>query len=320
MFIAAGLVLSIACDASRHQTCAVDESGQQCRGVQLASSPGIWRFDDFLSEGQVSYLVARMGECEWGPCEGSAHVHIELKQCGHVPVGEDPNLLAILAQIEAVWGADTSQVTSLPVVRYKPGAPSTLLHVDHYVGGTTPDASMLFYLSTTPGGVAQTLFPTLGLAVQPVAGTLLSWLNHERGTGALHPDAAHAVDAYPADAEGDRLAMQIPVQLRSAGGEVEAWYEPLVAARPGGNRTAHGLHARIATTGWVADFNAVQKIADIYGIISSLRATNNPADEINPPETLSEWNSWCDRIGCGGVADRRLLFAAQLPCPKGCVP
>ena len=144
-----------------------------------------------------------------------------------------------------MWGADTAGITSLPVVRYKPGAPATPLHVDRYAGRgrAIPDASMLFYLSTTPAGVAQTLFPSLGLAVQPVAGTLLSWLNHELGTGAPHPDAAHAVGAYPSDAEGDRYAMQIPVQLRSAGGGAGAWYEPLVAARPGGNRTAHGLHA-----------------------------------------------------------------------------
>lgn len=87
--------------------------------------------------------------------------------------------------------------------------------------------TMLFHLSGTPEGVAQTLFPGLGLSVQPVAGTLLTWLNV--GTDGPRPEAVHAVDALPAES-GSRLVLQVPVQLHPAGKPTSC------------HRTAHASH------------------------------------------------------------------------------
>lgn len=102
--------------------------------------------------------------------------------------------------------------------------------------------------------------------------------------------------------------MQIPVQLRSAGGGAGAWYEPLVAARPGGNRTAHGLHAGngdLRVTDWFAD--------NLFLSTSEQPGTDNKAAEAPNATEPKVCPKDC-------VAGRRLLFSAQPPCPEDCVP
>ena len=101
-------------------------------GVLLAPSAGVWRFDGFLSNAQVEHILSRMpsDDSSWHPCD--PHTPSSFRECAHVPVGSDPTLLSLLTQIGAVWGADTSGIASLPVVRLKPGAPALPAHVDHY--------------------------------------------------------------------------------------------------------------------------------------------------------------------------------------------
>ena len=70
-------------------------------------------------------------------------------------------------------------------------------------------------LTEVPEGTARTRFDSSsvkGLAVQPAAGRLLSWLNTD-ASGEPVLEAEHYVEALPEDAQRDRIALQIPMSL-----------------------------------------------------------------------------------------------------------
>ena len=120
------------------------------------------------------------------------------------------------AHIGKIWGVDAA-VSTLPLFRYNPGSAAMPPHVDHMPDGRISDVSNILHLSGAPAGHGRTLFPALGIEVDPKPGALLSWRNTD-AAGRPLADAAHAVEPLPASARAPRVSNQLAL-LRGARGE-----------------------------------------------------------------------------------------------------
>ena len=177
----------------------------------IVPSPGIWKIPDFLSIDEVLVLKESLDdEAEDGRFENCVGYGIQnqldCKKCFRLTLDncrddECPLLSKIFERIRAIWPTESPQSDYLYVQRHEPGCSETKFHVDVTDSKTAAVSStQVLYLSNGGGKV---YFPNAlpqKTAVEPVAGTLLTWLN-------VHPDgteneaAYHGVEANPMDAD-----------------------------------------------------------------------------------------------------------------------
>ena len=177
----------------------------------VVPSPGIWRIPNFLSIDEVLALKESLDdEAEDGrfeTCVGyGIHEHLDCKKCFRLTLDncrddECALLSEIFERIRAIWPTESPQSDYLYVQRYEPGCGQTSVHVDVTESMTAAVSStQVFYLSSGGGKV---YFPNAlpqKTAVEPVAGTLLTWLN-VNPDGTENEAAYHGVETNPMDAD-----------------------------------------------------------------------------------------------------------------------
>ena len=186
---------------------------------QLHASPNVWLHETFWSKSTVNHLIAKLpaNAKEWTPCVGQSADYTS-KQCTLLTVTNDSLLEAAVAKIGVAWDIDVSRliIGGLPVIRYLPGAPAVGVHGDRGADGLVPNATLLVYLTGADdpdqmrGADGQTFFPHVGLRISPQQGAVLSFQNTD-SMGAPDMAAQHGVGAIPAQANTNRLVVQIPV-------------------------------------------------------------------------------------------------------------
>ena len=196
-------------------------------GEKLHGNYSVYLTRDVLSHRSVEHLIGLLpagNSPSWTPCVGQ-RLEFMSKRCTLLNVTGDKVLQAALATISSTWNIDTSRLATggLPIIRYLPGAPAVGVHGDKGASGYVPNATIVLYLTdaedaSTPHAdgekegptAGQTYFPNLGIAVTPVRGSALSFVNVD-AHGVPHPAGRHGVAAIPSSAKGDRLVVQIPI-------------------------------------------------------------------------------------------------------------
>jgi len=188
---------------------------------QLHATPSIYLSEDFACNRTVTHLLHKLAiaESAWTPCIGQTQ-EFATKRCTLLPVGEDSQLRALLAQIESAFQVSTDRLVEggLPIIRYVPGAPAVGVHGDIGASGVVPNMTLVLYLTDAEHGDGHTHFPHLGVSVAPKRGAILSFAN----VGADgHPDAnsKHGVTQVSKYASRDRMVVQIPILLQVGGSD-----------------------------------------------------------------------------------------------------
>lgn len=207
-------VLLLAGVAAILSVAAADLSRPSGEPTRLHATQPIWLSEGFLSSARVEQIVARLKaepEDAWQPCIGQT-TQFASKKCMLLPVGGDQALHAALSKIEAAWDVDVSPLreAGLPIIRYVPGAPSVGVHGDRSASGLVPNATLVVYLTDDEYGSGQTFFPNVGVKVNPLRGSILSFTNVD---AAGEPDAGskHGVESVSPKASSDRIVVQIPI-------------------------------------------------------------------------------------------------------------
>jgi len=192
----------------------------------VSLAPRLWLTRRLLSGADAESLRKDVEASVHYPCPRQERLW-PLKRCAKLPVSA-----SLHARLREAWpalhlGAMTTIAASIDVAGGS--ADRTWRHHAHAdvfpereMGARGPDMTAVVYLSEAPAGhpadlAAPTVFPRLGVAVSPEAGSMLSWANvHDDGTA--DPDAQHGVGPY-AVVRGTlppRVALHIPISLNAA--------------------------------------------------------------------------------------------------------
>jgi len=191
-------------------------------GLELSSSPPLWKFKGFMEPGEVHAVLTRLLNSEFDACNRTAYEHKTLKgrSCARVPVHEEPGLQTFLARLGDVFQADISHASQIYAVRYKPGSPGVPAHVDKYHDKSRNDLSILVYLNTaTHPSSGLTVFGKANVTVHPESGTVLAWMSS-------HSDSEHILSPVLAEETHDRFVLQIGLNL----GRADLFEVPSIAA------------------------------------------------------------------------------------------
>jgi hypothetical protein len=225
-------------------TDATDALAAALGGDALSASPAIHVVDKFVSEKLTQRLIDALPPREtWQPCE--LEEDVEGKTCTHLVV--TPEVVPLLEALASVTSASTfADWTHVPVVRLAPGKAGTkasaahtdCMGYDKHGQPLTHDLSVVLYL--TPGPAVH--FPSAKVTVPAEAGRLL----------AFDPTAMHYVDAMAADADAERLTIQIPLTRRETafGVAIEAMPRPFMMLLQAAKFISAGMTAMaLAETG-----------------------------------------------------------------------
>ncbi|EOD40946.1 hypothetical protein EMIHUDRAFT_250969 [Emiliania huxleyi CCMP1516] len=135
-----GSLLAASSDGGSRQCSASGDVGTQ---LDSSSAVDLELHHHFLQPQELLDLQQRASavpEADWLPCScrAEAATAVLAKECAHVDVGQDPVAAGVLGRLAMLTGSSTSLET-LPLVRYRPGATATPLHVDHLPDGARVD-------------------------------------------------------------------------------------------------------------------------------------------------------------------------------------
>lgn len=201
-------------------------------GVELASNPGIWSFDDFITEEEEATLLALVEKYGYelnmyGPCKHAKRHPVnahpsrgkicfmispdnvcegpyDISDCATKTHADDSEFVSyLLSKFKNMWSVP---VEPYPYAKFQlstGGTPPVDLHMDN-------EKSISFVLYLSDGG-AKMIFPNANVTVTPKRRTAHTWLNMY-SDGTRNPLSDHAVQAHPKDAD-ERLVMLFEVPI-----------------------------------------------------------------------------------------------------------
>ena len=198
----------------------------------LAANPGIWSFDNFITEEEEIKLLNLINKYGYdlnmfGPCKHAKRHPVnahpsrgkicfmisptnvcegpyDISDCATDTHSEDTAfIMYLLSKFKNMWSVN---VEPYPYAKFQlstGGTPPVDLHMDN-------EKSISFVLYLSDGG-AKMIFPNANVTVTPKRRTAHTWLNmYEDGT--RNPKSDHAVQAHPKDAD-ERLVMLFEVPI-----------------------------------------------------------------------------------------------------------
>lgn len=166
--------------------------------------PKLWLIVDFVDAGEIAVLL-KLAEGNWRPSATSKArgFNLEEEKFKDHGVSESRTSYSCLlksdaaapvevkrlrARVAAVCKREVELVEPLSMVRYYHGQ----FFGEHHDGAFRSHTVFLYLNDVQSGG--QTVFPALGLGVQPKAGMAVLWSNVDAGTGRADMDLVHRGD------------------------------------------------------------------------------------------------------------------------------
>jgi len=179
-----------------------------------------------------------------------------------------------------------SAASQLFAVRYTPGSPGVLAHVDKYHDKSRNDLSILVYLnSASHPSSGLTVFGKANVTVQPERGTVLAWMSS-------HSESEHALLPIHPEEKQDRFVIQIGLNLGATANSFEL---PQVA-----NSGPHGGDFTPDCMSWCNIYTC-----NVWGCLDC-PTTVHPCSDLKEGRICAGWcNRWTSNISyCLGCSDK----------------